>query len=152
MNLFSKIIGSTVLIFIFGVFINAQTSWVGKYEFDENGGKTAGGTVIFITHELFIEQTDNGLLATINSNGYQTSSELIGTAKVEGDKLLIYFDSYGENNMFENYAQGDLLLTLEKKTVKSKTDVLTFWNKFQPIIDKNQKTGKVYFKKSSDME
>ena len=31
---------------------------------------------------------------------------------------MIYFDSYGENNMFENYEQGDLLLTLEKKTVK----------------------------------
>ncbi len=129
---------------------NAQTNWVGSYEFDEDGGKTAGGTAIFITHELFIEQTESGLLATLNSNGYQTSSELIGTAKAEGDKLLIYFDSYGENNMFEKYEQGDLLLTLEKKTLKGKTEILTFWNKFQPAIEKNEKAGKVYFKKTAE--
>lgn len=150
MNLFAKTIGSIFLVLIFSVFINAQTSWVGSYEFDEDGGKTTGGTAIFIVHELAVEQTDNGLIATINSNGYQTSIDLICTVKTEGDKLMIYFDSYGENNMFENYEQGDLLLTLEKKTTKGKTEILTYWNKFQPVVPKNQKSGKVYFKKAAE--
>ena len=149
MNLFAKTIGSFFLILIFCVFINAQNLWIGNYEFDENGGKTVGGTPIFISHQIEIKQTDDGLLATIQSNGYQTSIDLVGTVKTQGEKLMIYFDSYGENNMFENYEQGDLLLTLEKKTVKDKTEMLTFWNKFHPIVPKNEKSGKVYFRKTA---
>lgn len=150
MNLFSKTTGATFLILFFCAFINAQTSWLGSYEFDENGGKNAGGTNIFIAHQIEIKQANDALLATIQSNGYQTSIDLNCTAKATGDKLEIYFDSYGENNMFENYEQGDLLLTLEKKSVKGKSELLTFWNKFQPIIPKNEKSGKVYFRKSAE--
>ncbi|CAN5641343.1 hypothetical protein BH20ACI4_BH20ACI4_25250 [soil metagenome] len=137
-------------IFIFCPFINAQSFWTGNYEFNEDGGKTVGGTTIFVTHQLEIRQTDDGLLATIQSNGYQTSIDLVGTVKTEGDKLMIYFDSYGENNIFENYEQGDLLLSLEKKTTKGKTELLTFWNKFQPVVPKNEKSGKVYFKRVAE--
>ena len=67
---------------------------------------------------------------------------------MDGNKLLIYFSNYGENNLFETYEQGDLLLTLESKTVKGKTEILTFWGKFQPVVPKNEKTGKVYFQKT----
>jgi hypothetical protein len=150
MNLLSKTFGSILVIFIFSVFINAQTSWVGSYEFNEDGGKTVGGTAIFITHQIEIKQTDDGLMAAIQSNGYQTSVDLVGTAKTDGDKLMIYFDSYGENNVFENYEQGDLLLTLEMKKNKNKTELLTYWNKFQPAVPKNEKSGKVYFKRTAD--
>lgn len=148
MKLFSKSIGAIFLVLFFGVLINAQNSWLGKYEFSEDGGRNAGGTRIFISHEIEIRETDDGLMATIQSNGYQTSKDLICTAKASGDKLEIYFDSYGEDNIFESYEQGDLLLTLENKNVKGKTETLTFWNKFQPSLDPNAKSGKVYFKKT----
>lgn len=147
MKLFSKSIGAIFAVLVFSVLINAQTSWLGKYEFSEDGGKNAGGTKIFIEHEIEVRQTDDGLMATLQSNGYQTSKDLVCTAKARGDKLEIYLDSYGENNLFESYEQGDLLLTLENKTVKGKTELLTFWNKFQPSIEKNETSGKVYFKK-----
>lgn len=137
-----------VFIFIFSSFLNAQTSWTGNYQFDEDGGRNVGGTKIFVTHQLEIKETGDRLLATLQSNGYQTSVDLVGTVKADGEKLMIYFDSYGENNMFENYERGDLLLTLEKKTLKGKTEILTFWNKFQPIVPKNEKSGKVYFRKT----
>lgn len=60
---------------------------------------------------------------------------------------MFYFETYGENNMFENYKKGDLLLTLERKNEKGKMQILTFWNKFQPVVPKNEKNGKVYFQK-----
>lgn len=148
MKLFSKNIGAFFCILFFSVLINAQTSWLGSYEFSEDGGRNAGGTKVFISHELNIKQTENGLMATIQSNGYQTSKDLICTAKIVGDKLEIYFDSYGEDNLFENFEQGDLLLTLGNKTVKGKTETLTFWDKFQPSLEKNAKSGKVYFVKN----
>jgi hypothetical protein len=135
---------------------NAQKEWLGGYVYDEDGGKTAGGTAIFISHQIDVVESDDGLVVTIQSNGYQTSRDLIGTAKVEGAKLLVYFDSYGENNTFEPYEKGDLLFTLERRTVKGKTEILTYWGKFQPVVPKNEKTGKndkagkVYFVKNKE--
>jgi hypothetical protein len=130
----------------------AQSPWVGEYEFDEDGGKNAGGTAIFIAHRLQIMETDDGLIAKLESNGYQTSKDLNCKAKAEGQKLLIYFESYGENNVFESYKPGDLLFTLESRTTKGKTELLTYWGKFSPIVPRNEKTGKVYFVKSSTIE
>ena len=126
----------------------AQTDWKGSYDFLEDGGKNSGGTRILIEHELKIFDGDNEIAATLESNGYQTSADLICTAKVAGTKLMLYFQSYGENNMFEKYEPGDLLLTLERKTVKGKPAILTYWGKFTPAIEKNEKPGKVYFEKT----
>ena len=130
----------------------AQKDWVGHYSFDEDGGRNAGGTAIFIMHELNVMESDDGLIATLQSNGYQTSKDLNCKAKPNGNKLEIYFDSYGENNVFETNEKGDLLFTLEHRTSKGKTELLTFWGKFTPIVPKNEKTGKVYFTKSSKLE
>jgi hypothetical protein len=144
----SKIFISSVFILLFCLAANAQKEWLGSYVFDEDGGKNAGGSAIFISHRIDVNESDDGLIAMIQSNGYQTSKDLICTTKTEGGKLLIYFDSYGENNLFEPYEKGDLLLTLELKAVKGKTEILTFWGKFQPSVPKNEKTGKVYFQKT----
>jgi hypothetical protein len=130
----------------------AQKPWVGVYTFDEDGGRNAGGTKIFISHELTVMETDDGLIAHLESNGYQTSKDLNCKAKINGTKLGIYFDSYGENNIFESYSPGDLLFTLESRTTKGKSELLTFWGKFTPIIPKNEKTGKAYFVRSGRIE
>jgi hypothetical protein len=143
-----KIVSSIIFLLVTAAAISAQSSWAGNYVFSENGGRTVGGTAIFITHEMDIGEDGDSLTVTIQSNGYQTSRDLVGTAKVEGARLNIYFESYGENNTFEPYEQGDLLFSLEKKTIKGTTELLTFWGKFTPIVPKNEKTGKVYFKKT----
>jgi hypothetical protein len=148
MKKFAGILAVFTFILSICIAANAQNAWVGSYEFDEDGGKNAGGAVIFVSHQLEIKETaDNVLMATLRSNGYQTSKDLICVAKVEGNKLLIYFESYGDDNVLEPYEPGDLLLTLEKQTLPGKTEILTSWNKFQPIVPKNEKSGRVYFKK-----
>jgi hypothetical protein len=134
-----------VSLFVSGLVV-AQSAWAGSYEFYENGGKTAGGTAILISHDLSVIDGGDGLTATIQSNGYQTSSDLVCTAKVEGPKLLIYFQNYGEHNMFEPYQPGDLLLTLERKG----KSLLTHWGKFTPSVPKNEKSGKVYFQPTKE--
>lgn len=127
---------------IMGLTANAQ-GWAGKYEFSEDGGRTAGGTAIFVGHELVIAA--NGSV-TIKSAGYQTSIDLVATAKEENGKLNIYFASYGEDNMFDKYQPGDLLFSLEKRKVKGATRLLTTWGKFEPVVDKKVNTG-LFFKK-----
>lgn len=136
------------LMLLFAGLATAQKEWVGTYTFDEDGGRNAGGTAIFIAHQLMILESDDGLIAHLESNGYQTSKDLNCRAKVNGNKLEIYFDNYGENNVFESYDKGDLLFTLERRTVKGKPEIATFWGRFFPIVPKNEKTGKVYFVKS----
>jgi len=143
-----KILIASLFVLAFFSAASAQKEWLGSYSFEEDGGKNAGGAAIYISHRIDVSESDEGLIANVQSNGYQTAKELICTTKIEGNKLLIYFSNYGENNMFETYEQGDLLLTLESKTVKGKTEILTFWGKFQPVVPKNEKTGKVYFQKT----
>jgi hypothetical protein len=145
-----NILACFLLIGAMAAFAHAQKEWLGSYSFDEDGGKNAGGTTIFVAHQLDVSEAEGGLMATISSNGYQTSKDLICTTKISGSKLLIYFDSYGENNVFEPYEKGDLLLTLERREAKGKTEILTFWGKFMPIVPKNEKTGKIYFTKTKE--
>ncbi|HMS39968.1 MAG TPA: DUF5991 domain-containing protein [Pyrinomonadaceae bacterium] len=146
MKSFAKTVFSALFILVFGFSINAQTVWTGAYQFDEDGGKTSGGTAINIYHTLEIRESADGLMATLKSNGYQTSVDLICTTKAENNKLMVYFAGYGEDNVSEKYAEGDLLLTLERKDDK----ILTFWGKFLPSVEKNEKSGKVYFRKAEN--
>ncbi|HUS00037.1 MAG TPA: DUF5991 domain-containing protein [Pyrinomonadaceae bacterium] len=143
-----KFLLTAIGLLVLSLHANAQSDWKGSYSFDENGGKNAGGAVIFISHELSVFDGDEGLAARVQSNGYQTSADLVCSAKVQGEKLLVYFQSYGEDNMFEPYKPGDLLLTLERKNEKGKSIVLTHWGKFTPAMPGNQKSGKVYFARS----
>lgn len=146
----TKIFIFAFLVLAFSIAANAQTEWLGIYQFDEDGGKTVGGTAVFVTHQIDILESDDGLIAMIQSAGYQTSIDLVAITKIEGNKISFYFESYGENNMFETYKKGDLLFTFERKNEKGKPQILTYWDKFQPIIAKNEKSGKVYFQKAEN--
>ena len=135
-------------IFLLAASVPGQASWAGTYTFDEDGGKTAGGTSILVTHVLEIIETDDGFAAVLKSNGYQTSRDLNCNTRNDGAKLFIFFESYGDDNVFEPYSAGDLLLTLERKSAKNGETVLTTWGAFKPVSKKNEKPGKVYFVKS----
>jgi hypothetical protein len=150
MNKLFRILPITLVLFSISVIAQAQNAWIGDYTFEEDGGKNAGGSAIFISHELKVFEGDGGaLVARLQSNGYQTSSDLVCTTKLAGEKLVIYFESYGEDNMFEPYKPGDLLFTLERKIEKGKAVVLTHWGKFTPSIPRNSKSGKVYFQRAA---
>ena len=132
-----------VVLFVAAMAASAQSDWIGSYAFTENGGRNAGGAAILVTHQIDVFEGGEGLAVSITSQGYQTSAELNCSAKIVGTKLQIFFESYGEDNMFEPYNQGDLLLTLERK---GKT-LLTHWGKFSASMDANQRSGKAYFEK-----
>lgn len=148
---FIKLISAVFTSFLFMQIIVSAQTWAGTYNFDEDGGKTAGGTPIFVTHSLVVLESDGGYYATLKSNGYQTSRDLICQGKTEGNKLKIYFVSYGEDNIFELYRPDDLLLTLERRPSPKGEQILTFWGKFLPIVPKNEKTGRIYFVRQDEI-
>src|SRR5688572_20994513 len=104
MRTISRSFRIAVVLFSISVAASAQADWKGLYTFDEDGGKNAGGTAVLISHELNVfDDGAGGLAASLESNGYQTSSNLLCSTKVVGPKLMIYFQTYGEDNMFEPY-------------------------------------------------
>lgn len=129
---------------------DAQSSWIGTYEFVEDGGRTAGGTGIVIRHEIQIMNSDDGLVATLKSNGYQTSVDLLCLVRVRGSKANMFFEGYGEDNVFESYSKGQLMVTLEEKIEKGNSTILTHWEAFKPSVSKNARSGKVYFVRSNE--
>lgn len=145
---FTKLFVLLFVMLLFGLNANAQNGWTGTYKFDESGGKTAGGSVIFIEHTLDITEKDGKLDAHFFSNGFQTSRDVYADGKIDGDKLLLYYRDEGEENFTSDYKKGELLLTLERKIIDGKTKILTYWAAFGPAIEKNEKDGKVYFEKT----
>lgn len=138
--IFATLIASLTLM---GLSVNAQ-NWAGKYEYGEDGGKTPSDIVIYVSHQLEISESG---AVTIKSAGFQTSIDLVATAKEENGKLNIYFESYGDENSMREYNVGDLLFTLEKRKVKGGTRLLTTWGKFEPAFGIRTKTG-AFFKKA----
>jgi hypothetical protein len=126
----------------------AQTKdgWEGTYEFSEGGGRTAGGTGMIITHTLVIRKHGDALGCDLDADGFQTSVSLRCDAREEDGKLNLYFNSYREGNAFTRYRKGQLLLTLERSTVRGKSKLLTYWNAYQPAL-KTLINGRAYFKR-----
>jgi hypothetical protein len=132
--------------FVFSV--NAQSSnYVGNYEFSEDGGKTAGGTAVFVGHGLKIKSDGT---AIVTADGYQTSKHIIAKTKMVGKKMQLIFEKYDAENHAgpETLSEGDLLLTIEWKTVKGKKVLWTTFDKHTPSVFDAKKGGGIYFKKS----
>ena len=144
-----KLLGRVSAVILCGLALAAtfaQSGWQGTYEFTEVGGKTTGGSVIVVTHQLKVFEKAGGLGATLTSNGYQTSTDLNCSVKIEGRKLQVYFESYGKDNMFNLVEKGDLLLTLERTTVRGKSAVVTHWGTVRPIMPRHEKPGRYFTK------
>ncbi len=127
---------------------NAQVAnYAGKYEFSEDGGKTAGGTAVFVGHDLTINADGTGRLTAA---GYQTSREIFFKTKSIGRKLQVIFDKYDADgtNMFTPYTRSEVLLTLEWRTVKGKKVLWTTFGQYEPVVNNAKKAGGSYFKKA----
>jgi hypothetical protein len=119
--------------------------WEGTYEFSEGGGHSTGAALI-VTHTLVIRKHDDALDCDLDAEGFQTSVSLRCDARGENGKLNIYFNSYREGNTFARYRKGQLLMTLERTTVRGKPRLLTRWGAYHPIFD-SARGSKVCFKK-----
>jgi hypothetical protein len=123
-----------------------RDGWEGSYEFSEGGGRSAGGAGMIVTHKLVIYRRGDALPCDLDADGFQTSVSFRCDAREEGGKLNIYFDGYREGNAFARYRKGQLLLTLERATVRGKSRLLTHWGAYQPGFDPGH-VGRVRFKK-----
>ena len=124
-----------------------RVAWEGTYTFQEGGGRTAGGTGMFIEHTIKVYRRGEELITDLDAAGFQVSVSLRCVAKAEGTRLNFYFESYREDNITEPYRRGQLFLSLERSTSRGKIRILTYWAAYRPAF-KTLKNGRVYFKKT----
>jgi hypothetical protein len=122
-------------------------AWEGTYTFQESGGRTAGGTGMFVEHTIKVYRRDGELKADLDATGFQVATSLRCVAKAEGDRLDLYFESYREDNVTEPYQKGQLLLSLTRSTYRGKTSTLTYWAAYRPAFGA-ARSGRVYFRKT----
>lgn len=123
-------------------------AWVGEYTFDEDGGRTAGGSVIYVVHQLTVTREGGALRARLESNGYQTYAAFECEARVEAGRLKIFFTRHADENVFlrGDYRPGDLLLSLARSGVGRRARLLTYFGKFRPQFSR-PRGGRVYFRR-----
>lgn len=122
-------------------------AWVGEYSFAEDGGRTAGGSPIFVVHELRVFREGGALKARLESNGYQTYAAFECDARAEGRRLKLFFVRHADENVLlrGDYAPGDLLLTLARSGSGRRARLLTYFGKFRPQF-RRPRQGRVYFR------
>ncbi len=119
--------------------------WSGTYAYTEDGGRTAGGAPIVITHEIAVTRAGGRYKAEIIANGYQTSRHVLASADVSGAKLALRFERDGEGQMFKDqFKPGALLLELERGGGRR---ILTHWGAYTPAARERFRNPGVYFKR-----
>lgn len=127
----------------------ATSSWIGTYEFGDDSGQTAGGSSTLVDRTITIKMSGAKTVAIFSSEGYQSDEKILCDTALDGIKMILIFRGYpggGVKNAFgvQVYKMGAPLLTLEKRMVKGKTKLLTYWNEFTPN-NVNAKSGTVCF-------
>lgn len=103
----------------------AQNEFVGKYNFSETVGKTAGGTVIMYNYQIIISKENSRYKARYHIDGYQAMTRLNCTVvevkiapEAPANSLILKFQSFGADDLFkpENlYQKGQDLLYIARK-------------------------------------
>lgn len=89
--------------------------WSGSYVYEETAGPGMGGEPREYYYTIEVSQTDGEYKANYNLDGYQTMARYKCTAKVVDDKLVLYFEDFGEEHMMGGgYSHGDEVLTITK--------------------------------------
>ena len=123
-----------------GVF--AHNDWVGEFSFDEDGGETAGGSKIFVSHTLDIKsRPDGSYSAKLLSQGFQTSNDILGEAKVDENVLSIFFKSKGEDHNGAEFKKDELLFRI----YTYEGNYFTIWDSFKPTLDASLEQAKIRF-------
>jgi len=124
-------------------------AWVGEYTFGEDGGRTAGGSAIYVVHQLTVGREGGALRARLESNGYQTYAAFVCEARVEAGRLKIFFARHADENVFlrGDYRPGDLLLSLARAGAGRRARLLTYWGKFRPQF-RRPRQGRVSFRRA----
>ncbi|RYX84697.1 hypothetical protein EON83_08660 [bacterium] len=121
-------------------------SWSGTYVYSEDGGRTTGGTAVFVTHTLKLWKKDGVWTGRLESDGYQTYIDTVVSGKLHGNQLDLLFKSRNPETRSPLAEPGQRLFSL---TRLASGGVKTDWGVFWPVtMDKAPRAG-TYFRRKT---
>ncbi|MCK9478431.1 MAG: DUF5991 domain-containing protein [Firmicutes bacterium] len=111
-------------------------SWINIYGFEEFCPPN-----LFMYYSIDLKKDSHGYYAIIYIDGFQTLKRLRANVLGDKNKIEFVFEKYLPDNMFELYKPGDILLRFEKEEDR----LITHWNKLEPMIPTNTKSGAHFF-------
>jgi hypothetical protein len=142
-----------ILIASFAAFAQSEKDWSGYYQYLER--MPPRGPQFSFAHYVSIDVLpDKTLKVMLTGIGHYYERRTNCSAKISGNRIMIYYDGsserknyYSHNGQHDDYLKdGDLLLTLERRKIKRKVVILTYWEKFHPNLG-TPLPGKVSFRK-----
>jgi len=119
-------------------------AWWGRYVYEHDGGQTAGGSGIAVTHVLNLKKSS----CRLEASGFQTDETIVCRARVDGTGVVVSFAGYpdgGTRNKYgvAQYRTGGTLFSM-RKTAKG---IVTTWGDYSPVEDGQPRVGR-YFRPS----
>lgn len=119
-------------------------AWSGRYVYEYDGGQTAGGSGIAVTHVLTLKKGS----CRLEAEGFQTDETIVCRTKVDRTGLIVTFAGYpggGTRNKYgvAQYRAGAVLFSM-RRTAKG---IVTSWRDYSPVDEGQPRVGR-YFRPS----
>ncbi len=97
----------------------AAGDWQGRYRWEAEGGRTAGGTGIVVTYDLALGPPGARGGCVLTAQGFQTDERILCKAEAGARGLTIAFHSYGDGRTVNRFGvavhePGEPLFTLTR--------------------------------------
>ncbi len=114
------------------------SGWTGRYTYDYDGGRTAGGSTEIVSYTLTIGPST----CRLDASGFQTDETILCTTRSGAGKVDVLFKSYGDGGTTDRYGNpvysvGDPLFALEQAGGR----LLTRWKGYALPDDKPHPPG-----------
>ena len=111
-----------------------EGTWQGRYRYEADAGRTAGGTGAVVTYELTIGPSGARDACQLSARGFQTDERIVCHAEAGADGLRVAFHRYADGRTVNKYGvavhrPGEALLTLSRG---ARGVLLTRWESLRP--------------------
>jgi hypothetical protein len=114
--------------------------WQGRYRWEAEGGRTAGGTGIVVTYDLAIGPAGSRGGCVLAARGFQTDERILCRAETGARALTIAFHSYADGRTVNRFGvavhrPGEPLFTLTREPARGEGGLTTRLQGLRPLAE-----------------
>ena len=112
--------------------------WLGRYRWEAEGGRTAGGTGIVVTYDLAIGPAGARGGCVLTAQGFQTDERILCKAEAGARSLTVAFHSYADGRTLNRFGvavhkPGEPLFTLTREATTGAGGLTTRLQGLRPL-------------------
>lgn len=128
----------------------AEEGWTGRYVYEADYGRTAGGTPVIVRYTIVFDAKTPGR-ATLSADGFQTDETLFCDVKADGRVATLSFRGHEDGRLTNAYGvsvfrPGEALIRLERRGSADASSLVTHWLAYRGLDDRRPPAGN-YFRK-----